>query len=71
MELTKLLNWLTESAIYAIFWIVIMVIVYILIEKLTSFSVKKELIEDENVALWIMFGSFFIAVAMIISAAIR
>jgi len=62
---------LTESAIYAIFWIVIMVIVYILIEKLTSFSVKKELIEDENVALWIMFGSFFIAVAMIISAAIR
>jgi hypothetical protein len=31
--------------------ILIMVICYLIIDKVTSFSLKKELIEDENIAL--------------------
>ncbi len=34
-------------------------------------NVKKELIEDENIALAVMFAGFFIAVAIIIAAAIK
>lgn len=34
-------------------------------------NVRKELIEDENIALAVMFGGFFIAVAIIIAAAIK
>jgi hypothetical protein len=32
---------------------------------------KKELIEDENIALGVMFAWFFIALAIIIAAAIK
>jgi uncharacterized membrane protein YjfL (UPF0719 family) len=70
MEIAGLINWMAESAIYSILWILIMVICFIVIDKLTNFSLKKELIEDENIALWTMFAGFFIAVAIIIAASI-
>lgn len=71
MDFAKIWAELAESMIYAVSGIVIMTIVYFIIEKLTSFSLKKELIEDENIALWTMFAGFFIAVAIIIAAAIK
>jgi len=71
MNITKILNELWESAIYVFFGIIVMVLCYIIIEKITKFSLKKELIEDENIALWTMFAGFFIAIAIIIAAAIK
>jgi uncharacterized membrane protein YjfL (UPF0719 family) len=47
-----------------------MTVSFLIIEKITHFSVKKEIIEDENIALGTMFAGFFIAVAIIIAAAI-
>lgn len=47
-----------------------MAILVFIIDKMTSFSIKKEIVEDENVALGIMFGCGFIAIAIIIAAAI-
>lgn len=70
MELDILVKWVTWTLVYSFLWIFIMLIACIFIEKLTKFSVKKELVEDENVAIWIMFGCFFIAVAIIIAASI-
>jgi len=46
----------------AAFWI---------IEKMLPFSMRKEVAEDQNVALGIILGSFIIGLSMIISAAIR
>ena len=71
MDTTKILIELWESAIYAFSGIIIMVLCYLIIDKITSFSLQKELIEDENIALWTMFAWFFIAIAIIISAAIK
>lgn len=71
MDTSVLLWGLAESTIYALFGILIMVACYLIIDKVTSFSLKKELIEDENIALWIMFAWFFVAVAIIIAAAIK
>jgi len=71
MDITKILTELWESAIYVFFGIIVMVLCYIIIEKITTFSLKKELIEDENIALWTMFAGFFIAIAIIIAAAIK
>jgi len=70
MDFTLLYKDLIETLIYAFVWIWIMVISFIVLEKITNFSIKKELIEDENIALWVMFAGFFIAVAIIIAAAI-
>lgn len=70
MELVELLKWVEQTLLYSFIWIAIMVFSYVVIEKITKFSVKEEIVEDENVALGIMFGCFFIAVAIIIAAAI-
>ena len=71
MELAVLLPGVAESIIYSVLWILLMVVCFLTIDKCTKFSLKKELIEDENVALWVMFAWFFVAVAIIISAAIK
>jgi hypothetical protein len=47
---------ITESAIYTLFGILVMVACYLVIDKCTKFSLKKELIEDENIALGVMFA---------------
>lgn len=39
-------------------------------QKIVSFSIKKEIVEDENVALGVMFGFAFLSMAIIIAAAI-
>ena len=70
MEVTDLMKWLAWTAIYSALWIIIMTVSFLLIDKLTSFSLTKEIIEDENIALGTMFAWFFIAVAIIIAAAI-
>jgi len=71
MDLNNLVNWLAESAIYSLMGIFIMALCFFTIDKITKFSLKKELIEDENIALWTMFAGFFIAVAIIIAASIK
>lgn len=60
-----------ETLMYLWTWIFIFVLFIILLDKLTPWSLKKELIEDENVALAIIIWCFFIAIALIISSAIR
>lgn len=68
---SQFLWWIIESIVYWLLWILMMALTYFFIEKITSFSIKKELVEDENIAIWIMFAGIFISVAIIIAAAIR
>lgn len=70
MEFAELLKGFVGTMVYSFLWIFIMTISFLIIEKITNFSLKKEIIEDENIALWTMFAGFFIAVAIIIAAAI-
>jgi hypothetical protein len=71
MDFTILLKGLTESLIYSILWILIMYMSYFVLQKMINTSIKKEIIEDENISLWIIFAWFFIAIAIIISSSIR
>ena len=71
MDINVLQTWIMESIIYSLIWIIIMWVSFLLFEKLTKFSTRKELVEDENIAIWVMFAGFFIAVAIIIAAAIK
>jgi len=50
--------------------IVIFAIVFWLMVKLSPFSVQKEIEVDQNISLAILFGSVFIALAILISAGI-
>ena len=58
------------TVIYALLGIVIFTICFKMILMLTPFSVRKEIEEDQNVALAVIIGSTFIGMAIIIAAAI-
>ena len=66
------MNWTIfwETILYILVGIVIYALSIVIVEKLTPWSLQKELVEDQNIAIAIMFGSFFIWVAIIIAAAI-
>lgn len=65
---TNVLIW---SLVYIFIWILIFVTIIIVLDKVTPWSLHKELIEDENVSLWIIIWCLFISIAIIIAAAIH
>jgi putative membrane protein len=50
--------------------IIIFGIAFFLMVKITPFSVVKEIEEDQNTSLAILYGSVFISLAIVISAAV-
>ncbi len=62
---------LVGSVFYGFLGIGLFILAYIIIEKLSPFSVKKEISEDQNIALGIIIGSVMIGLAIIIAAAIH
>ncbi len=69
------MNTLTLDTIINVFGISLMGIVifalaFAIMVKLSPFSVTKEIEEDQNTSLGIIYGSVFISLAIIISAAV-
>lgn len=62
---------LINSVVFSVIGIIILLIFYFLIEKLTPEKTWHEISQNKNTALAIIFGALIIAVAMIISAAIH
>jgi uncharacterized membrane protein YjfL (UPF0719 family) len=46
-------------------------VAYLIIDKLTPFSLYKEINQEKNVALAVVLGSVFLGIALILAAAIR
>lgn len=71
------LNWeglywhLITSAAFVTLGLIIFGIAFYIIEKLTPFSLRKEIEEDQNTALAIILGSVILGIAIIIAAAIH
>ena len=59
------------SIVFSLLGIIILLIAYFIIEKLTPENTWKEISNNNNVALAIVFAAFIIGIAMIISAAIH
>ena len=51
--------------------IVVFAVTFWLMVKISPFSVEKEIEEDQNTSLAILYGSVFIALAILISAGIN
>ena len=67
MHWTPIIN----SVLFSFLGITILLIGYFIIEKLTPEKTWKEIVENKNIALAIIFGAFIIWISMIISAAIH
>ncbi|RMF83848.1 MAG: DUF350 domain-containing protein [Nitrospinota bacterium] len=58
------------SVIYGLIGIFLLLIGYYIYELVTPFSVKKELLEDQNIALGVVIAAFILGMAIIIASAI-
>ena len=62
---------LTASVLYSLLGIVILVLSFYVFNKLTPGTLRREILEDHNLALAVMAAAFMLAVAFIIGAAIH
>ena len=65
------LNVLLTSVIYAVLGIVIFILGFIIVDKLTPYDLWKELVEKNNLALAIVVGCATLGTCIIIAAAIH
>lgn len=64
------LQHLIAALIYSLLGIVIFVVAFMLIDRLTPGSLWKEIIDEHNTALAVMVGGVSIGISIIIAAAI-
>jgi uncharacterized membrane protein YjfL (UPF0719 family) len=57
--------------VYGIVGLAFLALAYFAIDRMTPFSFRKEIIDEKNVALAVLLGAVFIAVALILAAAIH
>jgi putative membrane protein len=70
MKLSQMGDAVVSSATFAGIGLVVFGIAFFLIVKLSPFSVRKEIEEDQNVSLGIIMAGVFIGISLIIAAAI-
>lgn len=59
------------TALYTAFGIVVFALTFLIIVKVSPFSIRKEIEADQNTALAILIGSVIIGIALIIASAIH
>ncbi len=69
LQATPLINSILNVAIFTIIGMVLFGLSFFIMGKVTSFSIRKEIEEDQNIALAIVIASVIIGMAMIIVAA--
>ena len=62
---------LIEAVVFSVVGIVVFAVAFFVIARVTPFSLRKELEEDQNTALGMVIGSMIIGLSLIISAAIH
>lgn len=68
---SRFVRHLVESAAFVGIGLVAFLIAFFLMTKISPFSIRKEIEEDQNTALGIIVGSVIIGLAIIIAAAIQ
>ncbi len=71
MNLTPALHTFLVTFGYTVFGLIVFGIAFAIIVKITPFSMRKEIEEDQNVALAILIGSVMLGLAIIIAATIH
>lgn len=60
-----------STVVYSVIGLAIFGLAFLLMVKISPFSIRKEIEKDQNVALAIIMGAVFISLAIIIQAAMR
>lgn len=62
---------LLGALIYSLIGIVLFALAFLVIVKISPFSIRKEIEEDQNTALGIIIGAVILGISMIIAAAVQ
>ena len=65
------LSALGNALLYSILGILIFILAFVIIDKVTPFHLWKEIVQDKNVALAILIGAMSIGICIIIAAAVH
>ena len=65
------LKYIVASIVYSLIGIIILVVSFYIIEKITPENTWKELVQNKNIAIAIVAAAYILAIAIIISSAIH
>jgi len=71
MITNQLLHQLLVAAVFSILGLVILGLVWLVLVKILPFSLRKEMEDDQNIALGIVLGSLILGISLIIAASIH
>jgi uncharacterized membrane protein YjfL (UPF0719 family) len=60
-----------NALVYSVLGILIFVVAFLIIDKMTPYHLWKEIVEDKNVALAVLIGALSIGMCIIIAAAVH
>jgi putative membrane protein len=63
--------YLLNALVFALLGIVLFVVAFRVLDKLTPYSLWKEIIEEQNVALAVLVGAMSLGLCIIIAAAVH
>ena len=59
------------TVLYAVIGVLVLWLAFLIIDKVTPYDLWKEIVEDKNIALAIVVAAMFIALGLIVAAAIH
>jgi putative membrane protein len=62
---------LVNAVIYAVLGIIIFVLAFFIIDRITPYHLWNEIVQDKNIALAILIGAMSIGICIIIAAAVH
>ncbi len=71
VEIDKLWPVLLTTIVFVAIGLIVFAVAFLIVVLVTPFSVKKEIEDDQNMALAIIIGAIIIGIALIISSAIQ
>jgi uncharacterized membrane protein YjfL (UPF0719 family) len=71
VQLPDLAGVLLTTVIFTVFGLLVFGLAYLIIVKASPFSIRKEIEDDQNIALAVIIGSVIIGVSLIIAAAVH
>lgn len=71
MAMDGMLKTLVSALAFSSLGIVLFAVAFVIIVKVTPFSLRKEIEEDQNTALAIIIASVILGISLIVSAAIH
>jgi putative membrane protein len=71
MDLSPAVRIFIQTVVYTLFGLVVFALAYWAMVKVTPFSIRKEIEEDQNTALAIVIAAVILGLALIISAALH